>query len=75
MKKLPKRDGTSRQKRERGTSTEETIRSAFVHMLKLAEANMRDAAEDGNRARPRGRKGYARITIGLPFAARVDGPK
>jgi hypothetical protein len=67
MKKLPKRDGIRHEPRRREPSTEETIRTALHHMIRVTVANIeeREGPMFGN---VRGRKGYARISIGVPFA-------
>ena len=69
MKKLPKRGGTKPEKRPRPPSTEATIRAALGHMIRLALTNIGDTEARQITAQKRGRKGYARISIGIPFDA------
>lgn len=69
MKKLPKRNVIRPEKRRPEPSTQQTIRAALTHMVGLAIANISETEARQISAQKRGRKGYARISIGIPFGA------
>jgi hypothetical protein len=69
VKKLPKRNGIRPEKRPPTPSTEQTIRAALAHIVRLAVTNINETEERQISAQKRGRKGYARISIGIPFHA------
>jgi len=67
MKKLKKRDGHKPPKRERIPPVEETIMGALAHMVRMIDPRTRREAEGGDSAKTRGRKAYARLSIGFPI--------
>ena len=69
MKKLPKRDGIRHEPRQPQRSTEAIMRSALAHAIRLTIANMEETEGTAFPGNTRGRKGYARISIAVPFGA------